>query len=100
MGQVASQTLESLYTINSVTSLPILRPLCGMDKENIITIAKDIDTYETSIQPYEDCCTIFLPEHPETKPRVEQALRAEEVLDVEKLIENALATHEILDLEG
>ncbi len=100
LGQVASQTLESLYTINSVTSLPILRPLCGMDKENIITIAKDIDTYETSIQPYEDCCTIFLPEHPETKPRVEQALRAEEVLDVEKLIENALATHEILDLEG
>ena len=100
LGQVASQTLESLYTINSVTSLPILRPLCGMDKENIITIAKDIDTYETSIQPYEDCCTIFLPGHPETKPRVEQALRAEEVLDVEKLIENALATHEILDLEG
>ena len=100
LGQVASQTLESLYTINSVTSLPILRPLCGMDKENIITIATDIDTYETSIQPYEDCCTIFLPEHPETKPRVEQALRAEEVLDVEKLIENALATHEILDLEG
>lgn len=98
LGQVASQTLESLRTINAVTNLPILRPLCGMDKEDIITIAREIDTYDISIEPYEDCCTIFLPEHPETKPRIERAVKAEEALDVEKLLEDALQTHEIMDL--
>ena len=98
IGQVASQTLESLYTINAVTTLPVLRPLCGMDKEDIINIAEKIGTYETSIQPYEDCCTIFLPEHPETKPRLKETELAEQALDVEKLVQEALATHEILDL--
>lgn len=100
IGQVASQTLESLYTINNVTNLPVLRPLCGMDKEDIIVVAKEIGTFETSIEPYEDCCTIFLPEHPETKPRLESAIKAEALLDVDKLVQDALDTHEILDIKG
>lgn len=99
IGQVASQTLESINTINEVTNLAVLRPLCGMDKDDIINIARKIDTYDISIEPYEDCCTIFLPEHPETKPRVAQALKAEEALEVDKLIENALNTHEILEIK-
>ena len=99
IGQVASQTLESINTINEVTNLAVLRPLCGMDKDDIINIARKIDTYDISIEPYEDCCTIFLPEHPETKPRIAQALKAEEALEVDKLIENALNTHEILEIK-
>ncbi len=100
IGQVASQTIESVYTINAVTNMPILRPLCGMDKEEIILRAKSIGTYETSILPYEDCCTIFLPEHPETKPRLSEALEAEAKLKVDKLIQAALSTHEILDVQA
>ncbi|MCL6599071.1 tRNA uracil 4-sulfurtransferase ThiI [Alicyclobacillus macrosporangiidus] len=91
LGQVASQTLESMRTINAVTNLPVLRPLVGMDKVEIIRMAREIGTYETSILPYEDCCTIFVPPNPRTKPRVEEAEAAEEHLPVEELVEGAVA---------
>lgn len=90
LGQVASQTLESMYTINHVTTIPILRPLVAMDKVDIIRIAKDLGTYETSILPYEDCCTIFMPKNPRTRPKVEEAERAERDLDIEALLQEAL----------
>ena len=99
IGQVASQTLESIRVVNEVTNFPIIRPLATYDKDEIIKIARKINTYDISIRPYEDCCTIFLPEHPETKPRIAQALKAEEALEVDKLIENALNTHEILEIK-
>ncbi|ASS75969.1 tRNA 4-thiouridine(8) synthase ThiI [Tumebacillus algifaecis] len=90
LGQVASQTLESMYTINHVTNMPILRPLVAMDKRDIMEIAKKIGTYETSILPYEDCCTIFTPKNPKTRPKLHEAERAEELLDVEALVAEAL----------
>src|SRR5699024_9218022 len=72
LGQVASQTMESMHTINEVTNYPILRPLVAMDKQDIIKISKQIDTYDISIRPYEDCCTIFVPKAPKTKPKREK----------------------------
>jgi thiamine biosynthesis protein ThiI len=96
LGQVASQTLESMYTINNVTNMPILRPLVAMDKVDIMDIAQKIGTYETSILPYEDCCTIFLPKNPKTRPKVEEAQELEQKLDIDGLIEEALAKTERL----
>lgn len=90
VGQVASQTLESMRTINQVTDLPVLRPLVGMDKLEIIQRAHRIGTYETSVLPYEDCCTLFLPRHPATRPDPGQAARAEEPLAVDELLAGAL----------
>ncbi|CAM3259218.1 tRNA uracil 4-sulfurtransferase ThiI [Sporolactobacillus spathodeae] len=90
LGQVASQTVESMNTINQVTNLPILRPLIAMDKLEISRIAKDIDTYEISIRPYEDCCTIFLPKAPRTRPDRIHAERFESHLDVDALVNEAL----------
>lgn len=90
VGQVASQTLESMLVINRVVDLPVLRPLVGMDKLEIIQRAQAIGTYDLSILPYEDCCTLFLPKHPATRPRLEQAERAEEPLAVEELLGGAL----------
>lgn len=81
IGQVASQTIESLHVTNSVVDMPVFRPLVGFDKEDIIDISKKIDTYETSILPYEDCCTLFIPKHPETKPRLRFIERSEEALE-------------------
>lgn len=91
LGQVASQTLESLATIEAVTSLPILRPLIGLDKEEIIARARHIGTFDLSILPYEDCCTLFVPARPRTKPSPAEAEAAEQALDVDGLIERALA---------
>lgn len=91
VGQVASQTLESMFTINNVTTMPVLRPLVGMDKEEIMALANRIGTYETSIQPYEDCCTVFLPAHPKIKPKLSEAEAMEKYLDVEGLINDAMA---------
>ncbi|MCL6515356.1 tRNA uracil 4-sulfurtransferase ThiI [Alicyclobacillus sp.] len=91
LGQVASQTLESMRTINAVTNLPILRPLVGMDKVEIIRMAREIGTYETSILPYEDCCTLFVPPNPRTKPRLDEAEAAEAQLDVKRLVDEAVA---------
>lgn len=90
VGQVASQTLESMQVINKVIDIPVLRPLVGMDKLEIIQRSKDIGTYETSILPYEDCCTLFLPKHPATRPRIEQVEQAEESLAIEDLLAGAL----------
>ena len=98
LGQVASQTLESMQTINAVTTMPVLRPLVGMDKQEIMSISKRIDTYETSILPYEDCCTVFLPKAPKTKPHLDVAERQERLLDVERLIQEAVENTEIIDL--
>lgn len=90
LGQVASQTLESMYSINEVTSTPIIRPLVTMDKEEIIDIAKEIDTFTLSTLPYEDCCTIFAPAKPKTRPKMDQVAHYEEMLDMEGLIERAV----------
>lgn len=91
LGQVASQTLESMYAINDVTTTPILRPLVAMDKTEIVEIAQDIDTFDLSILPYEDCCTIFSPPRPKTRPSLEKVKEYEEALDMDGLIERALA---------
>lgn len=98
LGQVASQTLDSMQVINEVTHFPILRPLIGMDKIEIMDIAKKIDTYETSILPYEDCCTVFLPKAPKTKPNLQAVLKQETRLDVSQLVESAVAGTELIDL--
>lgn len=96
LGQVASQTLESITSTNAVATLPVLRPLIGFDKDEIIEIAKKIDTFETSILPYEDCCTIFLPKNPVTKPRLDVVKRVESVLDIDALVEQALENVETI----
>ena len=94
LGQVASQTLESLGVISAATRMLILRPLIGMDKVEIVNRARAIDTYETSILPYEDCCTLFVPRHPVTRPALERVEKAEEALEIERLLEGILATLE------
>jgi thiamine biosynthesis protein ThiI len=86
VGQVASQTLESMAAINAVTSIPILRPLVTADKSEITSLSRRIGTYEISVQPYEDCCTLFLPPHPETRPSLASVLKAETVIDVDGLV--------------
>ncbi|MBQ9737314.1 MAG: tRNA 4-thiouridine(8) synthase ThiI [Clostridia bacterium] len=97
IGQVASQTMESLVCTDNAVNMPVFRPLIGMDKEEIVAISKKIETYETSILPYEDCCTIFVPKHPKTKPVLAEIIEAETALDnIEKMIEEAIADEEIL----
>ena len=98
VGQVASQTLESMFCINEVTNMPVLRPLVGMDKEEIMAVAQKIGTYDTSIRPYEDCCTVFLPKYPKIRPKVDECHKQEEKLDVEALIADALAHTEIMKI--
>lgn len=99
LGQVASQTVQGISVTNSAVDLPVLRPLIGFDKVDIIDIAKDIETYETSILPFEDCCTVFLPKHPVTKPRLRDILFSEEALEVDTLIEDAIEKMEIYIIE-
>ncbi len=99
LGQVASQTLESITSTNAVAHIPVFRPLIGFDKEEIIDIAHKIGTYETSILPYEDCCTIFLPKRPVTKPRLSAVEKVESALDVESLVQNALQNVETVVIE-
>ena len=89
LGQVASQTIESITSSNSVVTMPVLRPLITFDKIDIIDIARKIDTYETSILPYEDCCTVFLPKYPAIKPNLDRVKKAESKLDVDALIDEA-----------
>lgn len=96
VGQVASQTLDSMVVINSVTNLPVIRPVACMDKLEIIEIAKKIGTYETSILPYEDCCTIFLPKHPVIYPNLEKAISYENKIDFEVLIQEAIENMETI----
>ncbi len=94
LGQVASQTMEAMAVTGAVVDIPIFMPLVGMDKEEIVTIARKIGTMETSVLPYEDCCTVFTPKHPKTKPNLGQLIHAERKLDREALIQEALATVE------
>ncbi|MDO4552307.1 MAG: tRNA uracil 4-sulfurtransferase ThiI [Bacillota bacterium] len=94
LGQVASQTAEALTVTDQAVDLPVMRPLIAMDKTDIIELAKDIGTFETSIQPFEDCCTVFLPRHPSTKPRLDRVLEAESRLEGEALIEQAFEARE------
>ena len=91
LGQVASQTMEAMAVTRAVTQLPILQPLIGMDKEEIVRMARKIGTFETSILPYEDCCTVFTPRHPKTKPHIEEVEQLEAALDVEALVDEALS---------
>lgn len=99
LGQVASQTIQGINATNSSISLPVMRPLIGLDKVDIIDIARDIETFETSTLPFEDCCTVFLPKHPVTKPRVEDLEKSESLLDVEKLIDEAIENMEVSIIE-
>ena len=96
LGQVASQTMEAMAVTSAVVSVPVFTPLIGMDKEEIVTVARRIGTMDTSILPYEDCCTVFTPRHPRTKPTLEQVLRAEHKLDRQALIARALENTELM----
>ena len=87
IGQVASQTLTSMKVINSVTNLPVIRPCACLDKLEIMDLARKIDTYETSILPYEDCCTVFVPKHPVINPKLDTAIIEEEKFDYQKMID-------------
>ena len=98
LGQVASQTMDALAVSGDVTDLPILRPVIGMDKEEIVRIARHIGTFETSILPYEDCCTVFTPRHPKTRPHVEEVREMEQALDVEGLVRRAMDGREVVKL--
>ena len=96
LGQVASQTSDSLVVTDAAVGLPVMRPLIAMDKTQIIDIAREIGTFETSIQPFEDCCTVFLPKHPVTKPKLSKILESESKLDCEALIEAAIENSETI----
>lgn len=99
VGQVASQTMQAIFAVNSATTMPVLRPLAGMDKQEIIDIANKIGTFETSIQPFEDCCTIFVAKHPETKPSANVIKKIESKLDkLDEMLAQALAETEVIDL--
>ncbi len=91
LGQVASQTIHALAVTNDAVDMPVFRPLIGMDKTDIVDIAREIGTFETSILPYEDCCTVFTPKRPSTKPRLDKVLKYQELLDCETLIDEAVA---------
>ena len=95
LGQVASQTADSIVVTDNCVTMPVMRPLIAMDKIEIMDKAKEIGTYEKSIEPYEDCCTVFLPKHPTTRPKLERILQSEGALDVEKLVADALASKEL-----
>lgn len=99
LGQVASQTAEALTVTDATVNMPVMRPLIALDKVDIIEKAKEIGTYETSIMPYEDCCTVFLPKHPVTKPKLEKILESESKLDVDALVDAAVSRQEIIDIK-
>ena len=99
VGQVASQTLASMIAVNDVTNYPILRPLCSFDKLDIIEISKKIDTYDISILPYEDCCTVFVPRHPVINPNLKHIYSEEAKIDFDTLINEAVNTIEVVDLK-
>ena len=98
LGQVASQTAEALVVTDSVVKMPVMRPLIAMDKIDIMDKAREIGTYDISIQPYEDCCTVFLPKHPVTKPKLARIEKSESALDVKALVDAAVASEEIIDI--
>ena len=99
LGQVASQTMEAMASTQAVMTLPILQPLIGMDKEEIVERARQIGTFETSILPYEDCCTVFTPHHPRTRPKISEVERAESKLDIDALVAEAIEGIERIELD-
>ncbi|MEG1479090.1 MAG: tRNA 4-thiouridine(8) synthase ThiI, partial [Clostridiales bacterium] len=99
VGQVASQTLESMLAINEAISMPVLRPLCGFDKDEIIEISEKIGCFDISIRPYEDCCTIFLPKYPKIRPHLSDCLEMEEKMDIDGLIEAAMEKSYVLHIK-
>ncbi len=99
LGQVASQTMAALAVSEDAATLPVLRPLIGMDKEEIVRIARHIGTFDTSILPYEDCCTVFTPRHPKTKPHVEEVREMEQALDVAGLVQRAMENRDIVKIK-
>lgn len=99
IGQVASQTMDAIFATNAVAKMPIFRPLIGFDKIDIMDYARKIGTYDTSILPYEDCCTVFVPKHPITKPKLEDVEKAESVLDVDELIKNVMKDIEVVKIK-
>jgi thiamine biosynthesis protein ThiI len=100
IGQVASQTLQSMYVINNVTNMPVIRPVACLDKLEIIEISKKINAYETSILPYEDCCTIFVPEHPAINPSLSKCIEYESLINYEQLINECINNIEIISVNG
>ena len=98
LGQVASQTAEALVVTDASVRMPVMRPLIGLDKTDIMDLAREIGTYEKSIEPYEDCCTVFLPKHPSTKPKLDRILQSESKLDCETLIKEAIEAEEIIEI--
>ena len=90
LGQVASQTMQAIGVTDPMTTLPVFRPCIGMDKEEIVQVARKIGTFETSIQPFEDCCTVFTPKHPRTRPELAKVIEQERKLDFDALVEEAL----------
>ena len=100
IGQVASQTMQALVVTDIISEIPVFRPLIGNDKEDIIKIAREIDTFGTSILPYEDCCTVFTPRHPKTRPELAKAEAEEAKLDIDTLVEEAFATLETITVSG
>lgn len=98
IGQVASQTVEALCVTNDAVNIPVFRPVIGMDKEEIVEIARKIDTFDTSILPYEDCCTIFTPRHPLTKPKLENIKKSERLLDFDQLVDSAVEGIETIEV--
>jgi thiamine biosynthesis protein ThiI len=99
IGQVASQTVESISVTNASVRLPVFRPLIGMDKEEIISFARKIGTYDISIRPYDDCCTLFVPRHPQTKPKLDKILRWEQNTDFDAMIQKGLENTEFIEAE-
>lgn len=99
IGQVASQTMDSIAVTDCVVNMPVFRPLIGMDKSEIMDRAKQISTYNTSILPYEDCCTVFVPKHPLTRPKLTPIEKAESVLDIEELVNNAVNTVDVIKID-
>ena len=100
LGQVASQTMEAMAVTRAVTDLPVIQPLIGFDKEEIVRLARKIGTFDTSILPYEDCCTVFTPKHPRTKPKIEDVERVEAALDVDALVQEAIEGIERIEIKA
>lgn len=98
IGQVASQTVEALCVTNNAVNIPVFRPVIGMDKEEIVEISRKIGAFETSVLPYEDCCTIFTPKHPLTKPKLDNIIKSESLLDFDKLVDDAIVGIEIIEV--
>lgn len=96
MGQVASQTMHGLYCTDAAVNMPVFRPLIGMDKVEVVDIARKIETFETSILPYEDCCTVFVAKHPQTKPKLDKIIQSEQAVDFEPLVEKAISGTEVI----